>query len=386
MDVQRALSVTLQVALAVVVLALIAGQLLGQPILLSFVETGSMEPTLEPGDGFVAIPTELSGEIERGDVIVFRAEEIQGGGLTTHRVVEATDRGYVTRGDANPFTDQDGDEPIVRDAQVVATALQVGGSVVVLPHLGTAVMGLQAALESVQRQLAVLLGTRSVLGSQGIAYVLFGLSVLAYAVDYLLFGSGGKKRLRERTRETGTSTRLILLALALLLVVAATAAMVVPGGTEQFTIVSAEFTSENPTVIEQGTASELPYLVPNAGLVPIHVYLEPASEGVDVEPGHLYLDSRGEATATLTLSAPDETGAYRRFVTERRYLAILPGPVIDGLYEFHPWAPIVAIDLLLGGGLYGLGRLLLGTGRIRDRSRPARGRSLRRLLRSLYEG
>ncbi|MDR5671931.1 Signal peptidase I [Halalkaliarchaeum sp. AArc-CO] len=385
MDLKRALSVTLQLALAAVVIALVVGQFLGQPILLSFVETGSMEPTLDPGDGFVAVPAELSGEIQQGDVIVFHAEEIQGGGLTTHRVVEVTEQGYITRGDANPFTDQDGDEPVVRDAQVVATALQVGGSVVAIPHLGTAVMGLQAGLETIQRQLAAALGTRALLGPQGIAYVLFALSVLAYAADYLLFGSAGKQRLRERTRNTGTSARTLLLVLALVLVITATAAMVVPAGTEQFTVVSAEFESDNPTVIERGTAEELPYLVPNAGLVPVHVYLEPASEGVAVEPEHTYVGSRSETTATLTLSAPDETGAYRRFVTERRYLAVLPAPVIDELYRIHPWLPIVAINTVLAGGIYGLGRFLLGTGRIRDRNRTHRGRRLRRLIRSLYE-
>jgi signal peptidase len=81
-----------------------------------------MEPTLEPGDGFVAVPAELAGPIDDGDVIVFEAETIQGGGLTTHRVVDETDRGFITRGDANPFTDQDDSEPPVKRAQVVAKA------------------------------------------------------------------------------------------------------------------------------------------------------------------------------------------------------------------------------------------------------------------------
>jgi signal peptidase len=42
-----------------------------------------MQPTLDTGDGFVAIPEAVAGEIEEGDVITFRAEELQGGGLTT---------------------------------------------------------------------------------------------------------------------------------------------------------------------------------------------------------------------------------------------------------------------------------------------------------------
>jgi signal peptidase len=63
--------------LALVAVSLVASSILCQPILSSYVETGSTEPTLEPGDGFVAIPAELPGPINDGDVIVFEAEAIQ---------------------------------------------------------------------------------------------------------------------------------------------------------------------------------------------------------------------------------------------------------------------------------------------------------------------
>jgi signal peptidase len=36
---------------------------------------------------------------------MFRAEELQGGGSKTHRAVDDTERGFITKGDANPFTD-----------------------------------------------------------------------------------------------------------------------------------------------------------------------------------------------------------------------------------------------------------------------------------------
>ncbi|MFC7138101.1 S26 family signal peptidase [Halobaculum litoreum] len=64
------------------------GQALGQPVLVSYVETGSMAPTLAPGDGFVAVPAAVAGQVEAGDVVTFRAESVGGGGLTTHRVVD----------------------------------------------------------------------------------------------------------------------------------------------------------------------------------------------------------------------------------------------------------------------------------------------------------
>jgi len=387
MSIKRTLSVALQVAAVLVVLSLVVGQLLGQPILLSYVETGSMQPTLDPGDGFVAIPAQIAGGIGPGDVVTFDAQEIQGGGLTTHRVVEETERGYVTRGDNNPFTDQDGGEPIVQDVDVVAKALQVGGGVVVIPHLGTAAMGFQSALQSVQTQLAVTFGVRSLQGTQGLAYIIFGLSAVAYAVDWYLNAGTRDRETRDRSRDDGTSVLAILGALALVLMATATAAMVVPAGTQEYGVVSAEFESENPTVIESGTSQELEYVVPNAGLVPVYAYVTPSSPGVDVDPQWLSVGSRGEASTTVTLSAPDETGYYRLFVVEHRYLAVLPPGVVDELYGVHPWAPLVAINGLLGGGIVAIGLLLLRGEPARIRSRDSRERPPlhRRLLRELYK-
>lgn len=389
MDAKRLLTLTTELLLVVIVVSLVAGQVLGQPIMLSYVETGSMAPTIDTGDGFISVPASLAGEPEVGDVVTFRAEELNGGGLTTHRIVDTTDRGYITRGDANPFTDQDGDEPPVKQAQIVAHALQVGDTVVVIPELGTVVMGVRSLLAGAQRWIAATVGTRSLLGTQGIAYLVLALSTLGYVVD-LLWGGGsdGPDRTRSTDRDEGTSMRLILAGLAAMIVVSATAAMVVPAGTQEFGIVSAEFESENPTVIRTGESSTMEYRVPNAGLVPVHSYVTPASDGVAVAPNHVFVPGRGEASVSVTLSAADSTGYYRRYIVEHRYLALLPEPLIRGLASVHPWLPIVVIDALLGGSLYGLGLLLVDTGRTRLRLRDSRrDRSLLvRIRRAIFGG
>jgi signal peptidase len=376
MKARRLVGVGVEAAAVVVVVSLVVGQLAGTPILLSFVETGSMEPTIDAGDGFVAIPAALTDAPEAGDVVVFRAEEIQGGGLTTHRVVGETDRGYVTRGDANPFTDQDADEPPVKDAQIVAEALQVGGTVVVVPELGTAVMATQAAFSTVQRTLAATLGTRSLLGTQGIAYTVLGLSIAFYLLDLVVGDGTGRDRDRSRRRDgDGRSAGLILAGLAAVVVVSATAAMVVPAGTQEYGVVSAEFDSERPTVIRQGETATLEYTVPNTGFVPVYVYLQPASDGVAVDPGRLRVAARGSETASVALTAPDETGYYRRYLQESRYLAVLPAGVVDGLRAVHPWLPLVVIDALLGAAIYVPGRVFLDEGRLKARTRTTRGRN-----------
>jgi signal peptidase len=385
MKVLGTLGKVLTLALLVVVGLLALGAVLGQPILLSYVETGSMSPTLEPGDGFVAVPTEIAGPVEEGNVIVFEAEEIQGGGLTTHRVVGETDHGYVTRGDANPFTDQDDEEPPVQDAQVVAKALTVGGEVVVLPNLGTSFLAVRDGLAAVQRTLAVVLGTRHLLGAQGLGYLLFAVTAVLYAADAYR-ESNAKRRGRTTNRETGFPMRWALVGLAALLVVGATAAMVAPAGTQEYGIVSAEFESDRPGVIPTGESKTRTYRVPNGGALPVQVYLEPASEGVAVEDRRLHVPSGRTAETRVMLTAPSETGYYRRFLVEYRYLAILPAPVIDALYEFHPWTPVVAVDALLAGGFLALTLPFVPSGRVRNRTRETGGTlgGLERRLRRLF--
>ncbi|WP_394741378.1 signal peptidase I [Natronococcus roseus] len=362
-------------AVAVVLLAIVAGHLLGVPIALSYVETGSMEPTIETGDGFVAVPTAVAGPVEEGDVIVFDAQEIEGGGLTTHRVVEVTDQGYVTQGDANPFPDQDSGEPLVTDGQVVATALEVDGEPVTVPHLGSAVMGVESGLESGQQQLASTLGTTAVLGTQGLSYLLlaFGLVVLGASLALERRSGATRERTRERSRADVYDARTLVVGLAALLVVVSLATMVAMSGTTETGIVSAEFDSDRPDVIPAGETESHEYELYNGGLLPTVTIVEPASEGVAV--GERTTLGYGEnETATVAYTAPPETGYYLRSVSERTYFAVLPEPAIATLHAIHPWAAMASVTAVLTGIIVAPLALLVGTGTIRTRSR-SRSRS-----------
>lgn len=356
----------------VIVGALVLGQLLGQPILLGYVTTGSMDPALEPGDGFVAIPPELAGDIEEGDVVTFEAEHIQDGELTTHRVVEETDEGYVTRGDANPFTDQDDGEPYVRESDVKAVAWQPGGSVLHIPWMGTVVMALQGGIEWLQLQLADAFGTDALLGTTGIAYLLFGLSLLLYLLSVWL--EPARRRERRPERSVGTNTRTIVLAFTIVVIVGLTAAMVVPADTQEYGIVSAEFESDNPDVIERGTQEAHTQAVENPGVFPTVVIFDDSDDRVDVEPTTIALSSRDGENATVTLSAPEETGHYRADLQQYRYIGILPTSTIESLHSVHPWLPIAVINALVAIPFYVFGKRLLGSGRVRIRTRRRRTR------------
>ena len=324
--------------------SLLAGQLVGQPVLLGYVETGSMEPTLEPGDGFVSLPPEVVGSPSSGDVIVYRAEQVNGGGLTTHRVVGETDRGYVTQGDANPFTDQSAGEPPVRDPQVVAVGVRVAGNLVTVPELGTAAVAIRSAGGGLQQRIP----THVWIGA-GVA----GLVVL------LASGSGGgrleRASLRDRAPGHDSGQRLsigpreIILLCGAVVLVTATASALAPFGPTEYQVVSAEADLPGPSVIAAGETETTTYRVPGGTVFPVQYYVEPASDGVQVlnGTGTGRIQPTDSANATIRLSAPPETGAYRRYVQEYRYPLVMPASLIKTLYEFSPLAPILVLDAVL---------------------------------------
>jgi signal peptidase len=370
MSVSSSLRAGSELLLLVGVAALVVGSVAGQPVLFGFVETGSMEPTLSPNDGFVSVPGAVAGDVDVGDVVVFRAERLQGGGLTTHRVVGETGAGYVTQGDANPTTDQAADEPPVKDAQIVAKALQIGGRVVVLPHLGTVVSTVHDAVAGIRSIPADVPGGGRLSGVQWVASLLLVVTIAIYLLDWRGERGGVRADRRRDTRgETGRDARVIIGVLTLFVVIVTTASMVVPGGPQAYGFVSSNHDVPGASVIGVGEMETTTYFVTNGGLLPVMSVLETEDDGITVEPTEVRVGPRSTAEATVTLSAPAEPGYYRRFVVEHRYLVLLPSSWIRALYGVHPWLPIVAVDSLVGIPFYLLGTKLVGTGRIRTYSR-----------------
>jgi len=99
------------------------------PVVVTSPDTGSMEPTVSTTD--VAVLT-AAGEPAPGDVVLYRSTDPDTG-LVLHRVVDETADGYVTRGDANPTTDQAAGSPPVTDDRIVAVA---DGDPATVPWLG----------------------------------------------------------------------------------------------------------------------------------------------------------------------------------------------------------------------------------------------------------
>jgi len=356
--------------LGVLAVVLLIGQAVGQPLLLSYVRSGSMEPAIDRGDGFIALPTAVTGPPSEGDVIVYRAEQVNQGGLTTHRVVDDTGNGYVTRGDANPFTDQSAGEPPVRDPQIVAVALQLGGEVIVLPSLGTGVTTIRGTVSRLLQRLGLPFDARSPSTWIGLATV--GVVLLLFSEDPPVETPGAKSD-EDATNSTVTDPRTLVLLAGGVVVLLATASMVLPLGPTEYPVVSADAELPGPRVIAAGETETTTYQVPSGGLLATRYHVQAASDGVTVENGSGVAPPGDAQNVSVTLSAPPETGYYRRYVQANRYPVVLPVRLIDTMYALHPLTPVLLIDSLLAAPFV-LATLFVG-GRRRRRSSPGAAKS-----------
>ena len=351
--------------LGVLAVVLLLAQAVGQPLLLSYVRSGSMEPAIDRGDGFIALPTAVTGPPTEGDVIVYRAEQVNQGGLTTHRVVDDTGSGYVTRGDANPFTDQSAGEPPVRDPQIVAVALQLGGEVIVLPSLGTGVTTIRGTVSGLLQRLGLPFDARSPSTWIGLATV--GVVLLLFSEDPPVETPGAKSD-EDATNSTVTDPRTLVLLAGGVVVLLATASMVLPLGPTEYPVVSADAELPGPRVIAAGETETTTYQVPSGGLLATRYHVQAASDGVTVENGSGVAPPGDAQNVTVMLSAPPETGYYRRYVQANRYPVVLPVRLIDTMYALHPLTPVLLIDSLLAAPFV-LAALFVD-GRRRRRSSP----------------
>ncbi len=292
------------------------------PVHLSYVTSDSMEPTLHPGDAYVV--TSL-GAVEPGDVVTFRSPDRDG--FVTHRVVDVTPSGYVTKGDANPSTDQAGGAPRVSPSAVLGEAVSIGGLLVVFSGLGRALSAVgagevPAAVALVSLGLfAILLGDRTSIPDREVVYV-------RDVVGPLLVGLG-------------------VTVVAVALIASSTHPVAYP-------------------VAEPGAGPDGALTVgePADRTVTVDVSRPPVTRVVLGAEGMRVVDRTVDGStirATVRIPPPGTTGTFEGAIRVRSYPATLPPSVLEALDDLHPaaawigstavvFAPLVGAYLLLFDG------------------------------------
>lgn len=293
----------------------------GSPVDVSYVTSDSMDPTLRTGDGYLLVP---AGQIQADDIVTYRAPGSDG--LVTHRVVEVTDAGLVTKGDGNEVTDQATGDPPIRESAVVGQVLSIAGFVVRIPGLGPATTVLHQHLAAALVIAAVGLG--------------------------LVERRGGQQPVDRRLTRAGDVVAPLLLALGVFAVVM----VLVATSSHSLAFVAMSEETDAPRQLTVGEPATKPVVL--SGTSPPFTDRVVSAERMDIQS----VEQRsGQLRLSVAVPPAEHPGRYTARVRVHHYPATLPAPVLRGAHAIHPllaavgsvgalFGPLVIVALLFVDG------------------------------------
>lgn len=363
------LTTVLSLVVAIFVFAVLLGMALGQPTLIAYVDSGSMEPTIDEGEGFIAIPDFLVSEYGEGDVVVFESADADDDSLSTHRIVEETDEGYITKGDANPFTDQDDGSPPVTDDRIVAKTLQIDGWVPTVPYVETVVTTITGSATFVMGAIfgIIGIGTLPTLPAVGVFIFAVGLLLFLLSVHFGSRGMPSRSYKRSMGPPNSINSKKAVVIVLIIILVPANAVMLLPSGGSTVSVDGQSIANEPG--IEPGDDVTSTISARNDGFIAQFIIIESDREDVELSNDELQMSAgdAGEITATAPAPQPDEVTSAQ--ITQYRYLYILPGSVIRALHGIHPLVAWAGINLVIVLAVASVAFGFLGFGRVRFRTR-----------------
>lgn len=326
---------------------IIIGGIIDQPVGIAYVETDSMVPQLDPGDGFILIPSQLVDEYSVGDVITFEAENFPYD-YVTHRIVGETPEGFITQGDNNTFTDQSGsrNEPYVNREQIAGRVVQWRGSVVAIPYLGSAVEYVSTTVDTITQRFFDVTGLERPDGPLGqVLFSLVILSIIAIVAD--IASSRIRSGSRPRTREKcGKGSPYVIYAAFILFIVLATSVSLLSMTQHNRIDVIATEGETNARAVHIGDTVTQHLEVRNSGFLPVYVHTRERQGIVTMSPDTMVLEGGLTKRIPYEVQAPDAPGYYQAYVSIDIYLGILPYDVTFALRDVHPYLPLIVIDVI----------------------------------------
>lgn len=281
-----------------VAIAIVVGLQFVLPVHFAYATSDSMAPTIDDGDAYLVIE---SATIERGDIITFRSAGQDD--YVTHRVVQQTEDGFITQGDANPTTDQAaGTEPVSPRA-VIGVVATVNGEPVSAPGIGP----LLAFIDS--HRFLVFLGAIGV--------------VIADLVGDFMPSNRPKRRALYRIGDIAQPLIIGAFGLSLLFIG-------MSGTVYDATYVASTENTGAEQTIPVGEAATRTMTVDSAESPLTTVIMD--ADGMEI------IDRTRDGSAmklTLLIPAQDSIGPHETRIGFHRYPSTLPAGVLTALHDIH---------------------------------------------------
>jgi len=317
----KLLSNILTLVMLLFMLTSIAGYLLDRPILISYVTSESMSPTLEKGDLFVINPF-AKGKV--GDIIVFKLRDR----WTVHRIYAETDEGYITKGDNNIATDQQDSGKPIKKEYVVGVVITIFDKPLKIPMIGNYIQEL----------------------SKHASNVFVAIAVIFLGIILMTRDSNNKRKkkvilIRYKTLYSIVSA--VLIAMFVTSVVAS-------WGTVSFNYVSTKAGNQHEGWYLPNSEFVRKITIKNRAFYPTTFVLSSKSDRITIDSSSFTLQGGEERYVNVHVKVPSDTRVYYELIDVYAYPSLLPPDVIKSMWEVSKYLPLTVLTSEIAAILAGV--------------------------------
>ena len=299
----------------------------GMPTLAVAIRSWSMEPVFTRGDLVFILPTTNKTQFTHGQIVVFRSEENGIRDWTMHRIVDGNmEEGFITKGDNNERTDQEGSRyPAVKQEWIAGVVPTLGKIPAKMPLM----VYIPLLLEQHMSNPLVIFGFLIVL-----ALVLF--------VDEIF------KPKKRRKKEAITKEHLFFLGgIAFAVMMAAVMLMgslfiTFPYGVEETVGV---LMGSDVGIIQKGSAREIKLAdLKNKGNIPFFYHVLNKDPQIIIDDTNFVIKQNNEKSISATVYG-DREGLYQTNIIIGMFLPFLPHAIIKFIVKINFWLALVIVSL-----------------------------------------
>ena len=318
------LSNILTLAMLIFMLTSIAGYLLDRPVLLSYVTSESMSPTLEKGDLFIINPL-TKGKV--GDIVVFKLRDR----WTVHRIYAETEDGYITKGDNNIATDQqDNGKPIKRE-DIAGVVVTIFDKPLKIPIVGN-------YLQEISKQAS---------------NVFVAVAVISLGCILMTRDSSGKTN-KKKKKVILVKYKTIYSVVSAVLITMFVISVVATWGTVSFNYVSTKAGNQQEGWYLPNSEFVRKITIKNRGFYPTTFILSPKSDRITLDSSSFTLQGREERYVNVHVKVPSDTRVYYELIDVYAYPSMLPPDVIKSMWDVSKYLPLTTFTLEIAAILAGV--------------------------------
>jgi signal peptidase I len=318
------------------VIAAVGSAITKKPVLLTVIRSNSMYPVWERGDMVIIDNLNKDEDIRDGDIVFFKAEEgsLATKGWIAHRVIGGNAKeGFITKGDANRYSDQESDNTgSIERKWIAGRAMEIGGNPIVLNKIGY----LSLWMEKYQSNPLLLPGFALILG-------------IIIVIGELLPGQKHKKK----SKSSGMELQLIYFIGGLSISIIVGGTMITSGHTlNQVYEVSEQsqgvIIGSDVGILKVGDSVTRPLSeIKNESIFPLIGVITTNDKQIELSHKKVTLLKGEQINSTYTVNAKNP-GKYHSTIKVGLFYPLLPSSFINFLAQKSYWLALTFVSIVPG--------------------------------------